>query len=447
MNPSSEPVIVFTSDHHIGGDGKLDTFDNTSEFIAFLDQLETEHSSVELVLLGDFLELLQITPTKTKNKIEILLEKQEYRNMFQRLKKFSEKHHIFYILGNHDQELYWNKDLQNTLANYGLKISGKENLSYVHRFILGKKQFVIYAEHGNQFDPQNKFIDWSSRTETPLGHHMIVDVVNNIGKLKKGSGREWLHEMSNVRPLELMPTWFISNYFYEELNRILKILAVPILLGFIITRLIPIYFLLKLFNLKFFRLAILPKPFLIGILSIIGIDITIILLFVVFYIIKKDIFMTLHRYGITNYDEIMRKRQHHYTTIAKRIFDGEQITIDPLLDIDFFVHGHTHETDLKKISASGKRKDKGYANIGTWHKGLHRLKTMYGFPPVFIPSYELTYLKVFRKGGRIVAQQWEQGKEYKLSLTPLQRLACLGRFIKKHTKKETRFVREMVFDF
>lgn len=445
MSSTNNPVIVFLSDHHIGGDNKLDTFDNAKEFIAFLDQLEHEHKAMELVLLGDFFELLQITPTKIKNKIEILLQKPEYKQLFQRLLQFSKKHKIVYIIGNHDQELYWNTDLQRTLANYGIVVTGKDNLSFTKQFTAGKRSFTLYAEHGNQFDPQNTFMDYGSKTETPFGHHLMTDFANKVGKLEKENGRAWLHDVSNVRPLELLPQWFVSNYFYEELHRLLKVIAVPILLGFIITRLVPIYFLFKLFNVKFFSLALIPRPLLIALIVIIAIDVTFIFWSIIMYIIKRDVMRTLRNYGITRYDELMRKRSTYYNTIGKRILEGEEITVMPVSDVDFFVHGHTHHAELKKMAVAGKRREKGYANTGSWHKGIAKLKTMFGFPPVFAPSYELSYLKVFQRQEKVIAQQWEFGKEYNLSLTSLQRIAIFGKKIKLHIKKEPKLHKELVF--
>jgi UDP-2,3-diacylglucosamine pyrophosphatase LpxH len=439
-------TIIFCSDHHIGGDDKLDTWDNTKEFIKFLRQIDQEHQNIDLVLLGDTFELLQITKTRKKNKIEKLLEKPEYQKLLNEIKRFSKKHNVIYIIGNHDQELYWNKDLQKTLSKYGMNITGKENLTYNHTFKGKRKNFTIYAEHGNQFDPSSKFIDYTSQTETPVSHHIVTDFANRIGSLKKedGKGKEWLHDVSNVRPIEIVPLWFISNYFYEELNRIFKIISVPIVLGLIITRLIPIYYLFKLFNIKFFSLAILPKPILVGVLTIIGIDITIILLFVVFYIIKKDIFSTLRRYGITRYDEMMRKLNTHYTDVAKRILKGEDIIIQPQKQVDFFVHGHTHEIKhLKKLIIKGK--EKGYAALGTWHKGIEKFRAMFGFPALFLPTYELTYLKVFKENNEVVTQRWEFEKEYKIKLTRLQKIAALGKRIKRHIKKPTKMINEEKF--
>lgn len=441
-------VLIFCSDHHIGGDGKLDTFDNTREFTNFIEKIEREHKTeqIELILLGDFFELLRITPKRTKNKIEVMLEKPEYKAMFNKIKQFSKKNKVIYLIGNHDQEMYWNKDIQRTLTEYGITITGKENLTYTHTFKHNTNTFTVYAEHGNQFDPQNSFVDWNSKNETPLGHHLITDFANKVGRLEKESGREWLHDTANVRPLELLPVWFMSNYFYEELNRILKLIAVPILLGFIITRLLPIYFLLQLFNIKFFKLSILPKPLLITLLVIIGIDITLIILFIVFSIIKRDVFKTLRRYGITKYDEIMRKRHSYYTAIAKQVLEGKKITIQPQETIDFFLHGHTHEAEMKKMAVNAERKEKGHANTGSWHKGITKAPTMFGFPPVFVPKYELTYIKIFQRESQIVAQQWMFGKRYALELTPLQKLATFGKKVKSDITKETSIVKEITFE-
>ena len=93
--------------------------------------------------------------------------------------------------------------------------------------------------------------------------------------------------------------------------------------------------------------------------------------------------------------------------------------------VDLFVYGHTHSQDLTAIDVEGVQR--AFVNTGTWTRKVIRIATNLKLPPVFVPTYELSYVTVDRAAAGITVRLWERpkGLEYRLPWT--ERLATLGR--------------------
>jgi len=73
----------------------------------------------------------------------------------------------------------------------------------------------IRVEHGHQIDPHNCFQDPRNPLDTPLGHHIVRDVIPKIEWL----GKDWLtgaHEMAD--PADF-PSFLASRLVYRKLVR------------------------------------------------------------------------------------------------------------------------------------------------------------------------------------------------------------------------------------
>src|SRR5262245_40297150 len=57
---SDDTLVVFLSDAHIGGPAGSDIFESAAELTALLQDLSRHQGPVELVLAGDFLDLLRM---------------------------------------------------------------------------------------------------------------------------------------------------------------------------------------------------------------------------------------------------------------------------------------------------------------------------------------------------------------------------------------------------
>ena len=111
---SSDTLVVFFSDSHIGGDPGCDGFESPEEVEAIFEELAKREEPVELILAGDFFNFLQIgdVPEGT-DRASLTMSRADYRELFAALKRFREKEgkRVMYLPGNHDAESFWNPEI------------------------------------------------------------------------------------------------------------------------------------------------------------------------------------------------------------------------------------------------------------------------------------------------------------------------------------------------
>lgn len=409
--------LVFLSDLHFEGN-EHDNFDSFEELHRLLDELAAETEPLELVLLGDVLELLEAPSRGSLNKLERILANPRYRDLFERLKALSERHAIRYLIGNHDREVIWNESIQKTLAEYGITLTQPPEAKRSWRFASDGRSFTVYAEHGNQFDPPNRYVNFFEPLETPPGEHIVTDLIRPFKRLV-GLTEPWASDIDNVRPLETIPWWIFSRYFYHETNRVLRFLSIPILASFALTRILPIVLIwLHLGLRKLDTLFEVPRVLLLAAFVLLFLDLTIVMVALFLYFIKRDIQKTFKSYGFRQHKDILKRRDHIIQACVEEKLREEAV--------DFVVFGHTHQRLLHGVTMGGR--EKGYANTGTWTKIMWRVNAYLNFPPVFLPRYALTYVTVTQEDQTVTVHLRERGKDVAPpALTPLERVVIFGR--------------------
>ena len=85
----------------------------------------------------------------------------------------------------------------------------------------------VRVEHGHQLDPHNCFCDPRNALDTPIGHHVVREVIPRIEFL----GRGWVdgaHEMAD--PTDF-PSFIGSRLVYRKLGRRLWwLIAIPLVI-------------------------------------------------------------------------------------------------------------------------------------------------------------------------------------------------------------------------
>ena len=118
-----DTLLVFLSDTHIGGTADSDIFESAVELRALLEDLNHHQGPVELVLAGDFLDLLRMgDPGRGEERVAATIARPEYRRLFAAMQGFTRlpEHRVVYLVGNHDAEVWWNTRLQRSLIEAGL---------------------------------------------------------------------------------------------------------------------------------------------------------------------------------------------------------------------------------------------------------------------------------------------------------------------------------------
>jgi hypothetical protein len=107
-------------------------------------------------------------------------------------------------------------------------------LSYAASFASLPDQ-LVYCEHGNQFDPASIITDYANRLDTPVGTHVLAEMVRPIGSGAAAIGGVDLREVRYVFPLAAHPgpaEWIAGRIFYQFLGQVLRWLLAPLIVAY-----------------------------------------------------------------------------------------------------------------------------------------------------------------------------------------------------------------------
>jgi hypothetical protein len=91
-----------------------------------------------------------------------------------------------------------------------------------------------------------------------------------------------------------------------------------------------------------------------------------------------------------------------------------------------FVSGHTHAPVLLELVAAGGR-GAVLANTGCWLRQLQPVSAWLGGPPVFVPAYVNTHVRVRSGPGGLTVELWEHPRPAERRLPWIERAAIAGR--------------------
>jgi UDP-2,3-diacylglucosamine pyrophosphatase LpxH len=408
----------FISDLHLGGDGILDKCEFKNELIYFLNKI-SRTPNTELIINGDFFDFWQIKQVKGIKKLTTTIKK--HQELFDAFKKAGGKITITAIPGNHDNELACDKNFRKILKNYNINFVSEE---FIKREINNK---TIWIEHGHRFDFFNSFTNFKNPLDKPPSYHITNLITLKIPFLVKHENHEWLADIDSVHPLELVPKWFLSNYFYREMNVLLRIFLTPLLIFFTFSVLLAIFIML-------IKAKLIPIPYLImrfgidlellnTILNIIfTINISLVILSLLIYspikIFIKDLKRIMKNHGLLTNKNFKIHKIEQIIESAKEIIDNNP-------QIKIFILSHTHEEQLINY------KNSIIINTGSWNKLLKECRSKLRLPPVYIPLYKLTYFHIYNRNNKIYIKHNTIPKKSNIKLTFFEKLSL---FFQKNDK-------------
>jgi UDP-2,3-diacylglucosamine pyrophosphatase LpxH len=193
--------VLAVSDLHLPPQ-RTDVSGRSCEILA--RRLAEEAGPVTVVLGGDVIELLGY-PQATA--AEIL---REHEDLCAALAAAAQRGgQVIYAIGNHDSELAWNVKAADAVR----EMTGARLCLAADLVLPGGGR--VRVEHGHQLDPYNCFHDPRNSLDTPLGHHIVREVLPRVEWL----GRDWLtgaHEMAD--PADF-PSFVASRLVYRKLIR------------------------------------------------------------------------------------------------------------------------------------------------------------------------------------------------------------------------------------
>jgi Calcineurin-like phosphoesterase len=416
---ADDTLVVFVSDSHIGGDPGRDIFESPDELASLVDEIDAHPGPVELVLAGDFFDFLRIAEVREgANRASVTIARPEYRALFDRLRRFvtGGSRTVVYLPGNHDAEMWWNPEIRATLEREGL----------VHDFVLSYTACfesdparVVYCEHGNQFDPANTFRDYADPLDTPLGDHVVTDLMPRLPGGRTLTPTLHLRDVDRIFPLARIPEWIAGRLFYDVVTQAVRWLLLPLIVAY------AAYWLIK------YALGGTDGD-LLDLIFDLGYELGVLLVvFGLFVLVLRGMANRAIRGAATRFPgggDGSERSDPPADEIRRRLESGLPFPLghDQPGEIAVFVSGHTHAPSLVEfVTPAGTR---GAAvNSGCWLRQAHPVEARLGAPSVFASRYVLTHARVRCSAEGMEAELWEHPRPSQQKLLAVERLAVAGR--------------------
>jgi UDP-2,3-diacylglucosamine pyrophosphatase LpxH len=409
--------LFLVSDLHLGGDGRLQHCDYTSEFVGFLKELEHEGADTELLIVGDTFGLWETTVVQGVKKLDHIIG--AHQAIFDQLKVTGVRTKVTMMVGNHDYDLACDPEFADKLSAYNIHLD--TGLTLIR--IFGDKK--VWIEHGQQHDWFNAFPEYGNRYALPVGYFITETFVSGASRHSDFGKGDWLKDIRSVNTTQI-PDWILSNYFYREMSTVMRWLLLPFLLLASVTVIAILGEVLRIlgifdYNVLFHNPVMRRLPIVDNVFQVvIGIN----SMFMIFFglpmmLVVYDLMRTLRRFRLltSHGAEPDVDSSESYLRGAQEVFRNDD-------KVAVFVFGHTHAAFLKRLGPSGQV----VLNTGTWLKLLSRIPVRFGLlPAVYYPSYRLNYFRIEERGDQMVINYIAIPKTPDQELTWLQRLLTLGK--------------------
>jgi hypothetical protein len=129
---------------------------------------------------------------------------------------------VVYLVGNHDARLAWDESWADQVTG---GLGADLALALELRLHTGRGVERVRVEHGHRFDPANAPIDPRNPRETPLGHHVVTELLPALERSRQPwlAGAEWLSDPA------AFPAFVASRLGYRRLAGHLWWLLLPFL--------------------------------------------------------------------------------------------------------------------------------------------------------------------------------------------------------------------------
>jgi UDP-2,3-diacylglucosamine pyrophosphatase LpxH len=428
-------LLAFVSDTHMGGDAGADLFEAHAELASLFHELGEYPGPVELVLAGDIFDLLRIGEVPAgENRVSFVLGQPAYAPLIEAWRTFAagDARRVTYLPGNHDVEVWWNDEVRSTLQQAGLV--HEFALAYAARY-RSVPDRLIFCEHGNQLDRSNARANYDDPLESPLGDHVVADVMRPIAPRAHLMRGIPLRDVQNVYPLTQVPEWLTGRLFYDLLGRVASFVLLPMLVLF-----------LALLALAWLAATILDtasdESAIEGFFAAPAAVVVVLLLAFVltFSIVRRVLrrsmaFIEPHLAGVNEGAASLAR-------IEALKDSGQPVPNRPDIayrDIGVFVWAHSHAPSLTVLE---READTAVAaNTGCWLRQLQPVRAHLRAPPVFVSRFVLTHVRVRRVDGGLRTELWEHARQAPQRLLWPERLAILGRLRTRGVPEGPRLVR------
>ncbi|MEA2716762.1 MAG: lysyl-tRNA synthetase, class, partial [Actinomycetota bacterium] len=265
------------------------------------------------------------------------------------------------LVGNHDARLAWDARHAAQLREV---LHAELALAAELRFETGRGPRRVRVEHGHQLDPGNAFDDPRNPGETPMGHHLVREVLPNLQE------QAWLDGWKDLDGAARLPAFVASRLAYRVVLRRLWWLLAPLLVALVV----------KLSLLSTLLADLSPSPAsgwssrVLLVAAVVVADL----------VLVGGGLVVLARRSWRAVRGILEATRGHGDNDAARVLAGR------LVDDGYagLITGHTHRPELTLLG------DGFYANTGCASEAMAEWPARFGLPAVFLAHRQLSWVEI-----------------------------------------------------
>jgi UDP-2,3-diacylglucosamine pyrophosphatase LpxH len=279
---------------------------------------------------------------------------------------------VIYTIGNHDGDLAWDVKAADAVREMtGARLCLAADLILAE----GRK---VRVEHGHQLDPYNCFSDPRNALDTPIGHHVVREVIPRVEWL----GRGWIdgaHEMAD--PTDF-PSFVGSRMVYRKLVRHLWwLIAIPL----------AILVLVRIPEITSLRSRYPDTDVWVhwGVIVGYGAVVDILVIAALVGILARRAWVSISALALDErgYGQNRAARQRAADLVA----DGYH----------GFISGHTHHPELRATGAGF------YANSGSCTSVVEGIGGTLGLPPAYVRNQQICWVELAAGKAELVSARVE----------------------------------------
>jgi len=215
-------TVLIASDLHLRANPSSISAHVEDVIVARLEQLR---APAVVVLAGDIIELLGEPGLRPKDAFAAHAKLTAAIGAVAATEGCS----VVELVGNHDGDLAWDHD---AAAEVHAAIGATLALAVDLAVQTEAGNCKIRVEHGNRFDPYNSFRDIRNPLDTPLGHHVVRELLPVVTQVGQG----WLDGATDLADPPDFPSFVGSRLAYRRLAGHLRWLIIPLLALLVLLR-------------------------------------------------------------------------------------------------------------------------------------------------------------------------------------------------------------------
>jgi UDP-2,3-diacylglucosamine pyrophosphatase LpxH len=312
-----------------------------------------------LVFAGDLVEAWAVMPADVPGALDA------HPDFIAAVRAFATQsgRRVIVLPGNHDGRLGWSSEDDHAVAE---RLSGEMAFAVELTLRVGVEERRVRIEHGHRFDPANAFRDPRNPDDTPLGQHIVQELLPSIRSAPNNSFLDGVESLFDPRSVV---SFITSRIFYRRVLGRLWWFLVPF--GLVIA--VRTFFVIGLITDDDQRLTPFAEQLLwLDVLAVLFLSLIVLIAYLVVNRAWSAASTVMSEQRGAEQNDLARK------AAAEMIAGG----------LDGLVSGHTHCPELSAVDGGF------YANSGSGVKSVTPEPARFRLPHVYVPHIQISWVEL-----------------------------------------------------